>query len=213
MKKYLLLLLTLCSSPALLLAETETVPQTCTYDVYNWNIHKKTGVNFKKVSHPYSALTAEEKDVNGCTVCMEDQQLIELKGVAPFYACRKIAPKLKAVLETLLAEGEPVLEITGYRAGKTKNPLDAQGNRNGFSNHAYGAAVDINRAKNGLYDRCQKFGPSCRLLQGGAWKAGAQGALGKDTKIVKALQAAGFKWGGEIEGNQKDFMHFSPSGY
>ena len=77
----------------------------------------------------------------------------------------------------------------------------------------YGAAVDINRSKNGLYDKCLKFGPGCRLIQGGSWKQGEKGALTKESAIVREMKAAGFKWGGEIEGNQKDFMHFSRSGY
>ncbi len=210
MKKILLLLLT-CSAP--LAAEEPARPATCTYDVYNWNVHKKQAVNQKKVSHPYSGLTAEEKDPgSGCTVCLEDQKLVKAGGLEPFLACSKIADKLQAVLERLLKEGEPVLEVTGYRPGRTKNPL-VGGNRTGFSNHAYGAAVDINRSKNGLYDHCPKFGPGCRLIQGGAWKPGGRGALTKDSKITRAMRAAGFKWGGEIEGGQKDFMHFSVSGY
>ena len=30
---------------------------------------------------------------------------------------------------------------------------------------------------------------------------------------LELFKEAGFRWGGEIEGQQKDFMHFSPSGY
>ncbi|HNW44656.1 MAG TPA: M15 family metallopeptidase [Elusimicrobiales bacterium] len=214
MKTYILLLSAALTCPAAVCAASAAQPETCTYEVFNWNIHKKRGVNMKRVQHPYSQLTAEEKDPGtGCTVCLEDQRLLKAGGLEPFLACNKIADKLQALLDNLLKDGEPVLEIVAYRPGRTKNPLDGSGNRTGFSNHAYGAAVDINRSKNGLYDRCQKFGPGCRLIQGGAWKAGARGALTRDSKITQAMRAAGFKWGGEIEGNQKDFMHFSPSGY
>ena len=196
------------------IAEAETAPKTCTYEVYNWNIYKKRAVNMESVKHPYSELTAEEKDTEtGCTVCVEDQKLLKVGSIEPFYICGKVADKVQAALERLLTEGAPVLEVTAYRPGRTKNPLDKKGNRTGFSNHAYGSALDINRSKNGLYDRCPKFGPACRLMQGGAWKPGARGALGKDSPIVLGMKAAGFKWGGEIEGVQKDFMHFSPSGY
>ena len=168
----------------------------------------------KKVEHPYSELTAEEKDPKtGCTVCLEDQKLLKIGGLEPFYVCDKIADKVRPALEKLLAAGEPVLEVKGYRPGKTKNPLDKKGNRTGFSNHAYGAAVDINRSKNGLYDKCLKFGPGCRLIQGGRWKPGVKGTLTKDSAIVRGMTEAGFKWGGGIEGSQKDFMHFSPTGY
>jgi hypothetical protein len=192
----------------------EVKPKTCSYEVYNWNIFKKKAVNFGKVAHPYAELKAEEIDqATGCTVCMEDQELVTAGKIAPFYVCRKIAPAVRVALEKLITQGEPVLEVTGYRPGKTKNPLDKLGNRNGFSNHAYGAAVDINRSKNGLYDNCYKFGPGCRLIQGGVWKPGAKGTLTADSMIVKVMRAAGFKWGGEIEGKQKDLMHFSPGGY
>lgn len=189
-------------------------PKTCTYEVYNWNIHKKKAVNNKKVAHPYSELTAEEKDPeSGCTVCLEDQELVTVGKIEPFYVCKKISGAVRAALEKLLAEGRPVLEVVAYRPGKTKNPLAKNGDRQGFSNHAYGTALDINRSRNGLYDNCFRFGPGCRLLQGGRWKPDAEGALTKDSAIVKELGEAGFKWGGEIEGKQKDFMHFSKSGY
>lgn len=189
-------------------------PATCSYEVYNWNIYKKRAVNYKKVSHPYSDLKPEEKDPDtGCTVCVEDQELVKIKGLKPFRVCRIISGRVREALEKLLAAGEPVLEVRVYRPGKTKNPLDKNGNRTGFSNHAYGAAVDINRSKNGLYGNCYKFGPGCRLLQGGEWKPGTKGALTSDSAIVRVMKDAGFKWGGEIAGRQKDFMHFSVTGY
>jgi hypothetical protein len=31
--------------------------------------------------------------------------------------------------------------------------------------------------------------------------------------VVRAFAAAGLRWGGAAAGEQKDFMHFSPSGY
>jgi len=37
--------------------------------------------------------------------------------------------------------------------------------------------------------------------------------LKQDQAIVKELVNSGLKWGGEIKGWQKDFMHFSPTGY
>jgi len=209
-----LILSALLTVPGIARAEEMPAPETCSYEVYNWNIYKKRAVNLESVKHPYSELSAEEKEPEtGCTVCLEDQELLKVGNIEPFYVCGKIADKVRASLERLLAEGEPVLEVTAYRPGRTKNPLDKHGNRTGFSNHAYGSAVDINRSKNGLYDRCYKFGPACRLIQGGAWKSGAKGALGKDSPIVRGMKEAGFKWGGEIEGVQKDFMHFSLSGY
>lgn len=205
------LALFLMASPAAAQAEK---PKTCTYEVYNWNVREHRAVNFSRVAHPYSELKKEEQDpATGCTVCLEDQVELSLPGLKPFLVCRLEAPAVKAALEKLLAAGEPVTEVTGYRPGRTKNPLDKAGNRTGFSNHAYGAAVDINRSKNGLYENCPSFGPGCRLIQGGPWRPGAKGALTADSPIVRAMREAGFKWGGEIPGRQKDFMHFSSGGY
>lgn len=198
---------TICAEPLI-------QPQTCTYETFNWNVRQQRPVNVHTVAHPYSELTPEEIDPQtGCTVCQEDQRQIQVGNLKPFFVCNKIAAVVRNTLERLLAEGEPVLEVSAYRPGRTRNPLNDAGNRTGFSNHAYGAAIDINRASNGLYDNCVQFGPGCRLIQGGPWVPGNPGTLGRDTSIVRGMKKAGFKWGGEIAGKQKDFMHFSVSGY
>jgi len=195
-------------------AEPSTPPQTCTYESFNWNVRQQRPVNLHTVVHPYSSLTPEEVDPQtGCTVCREDQVSVQVGRLKPFLVCNKVADKVRDALERLLAAGEVVEEVTAYRPGKTRNPLDDESNRTGFSNHAYGSAVDINRARNGLYDNCEQFGPWCRLLQGGTWIPGNPGVLGRDTAIVRGMKAVGFKWGGEIAGKQKDFMHFSVTGY
>ena len=195
-------------------AEPLVQPQTCTYETFNWNVRQQRPVNIRIVTHPYSELTPEEIDPQtGCTVCQEDQRRIQVGNLKPFLVCNKIADAVRDTLEHLLSAGEVVLEVTAYRPGRTRNPLDDNGNRTGFSNHAYGVAIDINRARNGLYDNCVQFGPECRLIQGGLWVQGSLGALGRDTTIVRSMKKAGFKWGGEIAGKQKDFMHFSVTGY
>jgi len=117
------------------------------------------------------------------------------------------------VLERLQRAGEPINEIIAYRVGRTRGDADRNGNRTGFSNHSFGIALDINPKQNGLYHDCPVFGPSCRLVRGGPWRPGEAGALTADGATVREMKAAGFHWGGEIEGRQKDFMHFSPSGY
>lgn len=189
-------------------------PQTCTYETFNWNIHQRRAVNIHTVTHAYSKLTPEEIDPQtGCTVCLEDQVLVQAGNLKPFLVCNKVADIVRDTLERLLASGKPVLEVTAYRPGRTRNPLDANGNRTGFSNHAFGAAIDINRGQNGLYDNCVQFGPRCRLIQGGHWVPGKPGTLERSSPIVRGMKEAGFKWGGEIAGRQKDFMHFSITGY
>ncbi len=109
--------------------------------------------------------------------------------------------------------GEAITTVVGYRVGRTRGAVDTSGVRTQFSNHAYGIALDINPERNGLYDNCIEFNQSCRLIRGGEWQPGRQGSITRDSPIVSALENIGMKWGGEIPGQQKDFMHFSPSGY
>ena len=127
--------------------------------------------------------------------------------------CRHVAGKLDHSLRKLKEQHQPISTVIGYRVGMTKGIPDDQGNRTEFSYHSFGIAVDINPEKNGLYDNCIRYGPNCRLIKGGAWDPDQTGSLTKNHPVVLELQSIGFKWGGEIQGRQKDFMHFSPTGY
>jgi hypothetical protein len=189
-------------------------PETCTYKTYKWNVHLRQAVEVETIYHPYKDLGPDEIDpATGCTVCEEDQETIHVPPLAPFRVCKKLAPQIRAVIKELVRAGEPIYEAVSYRVGKTRGDPDENGNRTKFSNHAYGIAIDINHQQNGLYDHCLRFGPQCRLIRGGPWRPGQPGTLTPDSAIVKAMKATGFRWGGEIQGKQKDFMHFSPSGY
>ena len=95
----------------------------------------------------------------------------------------------------------------------TRGKVDAESNRTQFSNHSFGIALDINDEQNGLYGQCFSFGPQCKLRKGGPWRPDQFASLVEDGDIVQSMKALGFKWGGEIQGRQKDFMHFSPTGY
>jgi hypothetical protein len=188
--------------------------RTCTYQTFNWNINLRKAVAYEAVSRPYNNLTPEETDpASGCTVCKEDQEIIHIQPLAPFLICKKLAPAVKEALTNLIQSGEPIFEVIGYRVGRTRGEADANGNRTGFSNHSYGTAIDINPMQNGLYDNCVNFGVDCKLIRGGPWLQGLHGTLTSESRIVKAMKAAGFQWGGEIKGKQKDFMHFSLTGY
>jgi len=171
-------------------------------------------VGHRKVVKAYSELTDEERDAqSGCTVCDEDQVVLSFAGLRPFKVCKLIAPRVRQIIETLLREHAPLLEVVGYRVGMTRGDIDASGNRSGFSNHSFGLALDVNADQNGLYDNCVNFGSSCRLIKGGPWEPGRELSLTKDSMIVLEFKRNGFLWGGEIAGQQKDFMHFSPTGY
>ncbi len=188
---------------------------TCSYTTYQWNTIEKRATGFKRVVHPYSEVVLEERDpVTGCTVCIEDQVQINIPPVKPFYVCKVIASEIHSLLEGLIYSGERIDHVTGYRVGKTRGDVDVHGNRTRFSNHSFGVAVDINPEKNGLYDRCVKFGEGCRLIRGGPWKPDeSEGSIKPNSLTVRAFKRAGYSWGGEIVGRQKDFMHFSLSGY
>ena len=190
-------------------------PQICSYDTYKWNTVVKKAVEFRRVTKRYSEVSSSERDsVTGCTLCEQDQVEIKLAGIASFRVCRFIASQLNAQLTELLDAGQPIRRIVGYRVGMTRGSVDETGNRTEFSNHSYGIAFDINSEHNGLYDNCVTFNDNCRLIRGGVWDPAVnQFSLARDGMIVNAMESIGFKWGGSIEGMQKDFMHFSLTGY
>lgn len=188
---------------------------TCHYQDWRWNVTAKRVVQQSSVTKDNTMLLPDERDVQtGCSVCREDQHSIRIAGLPEFAICHKYAEPVQAVIEKLLRRGEKINSVIGYRVGRTRGVLDAQGNRTGFSNHSFGIALDINTEHNGLYDNCIFFGPQCRLLRGGLWRPGFDPySLQQDGLIVRMFKEMGLKWGGEIKGNQKDFMHFSPTGY
>lgn len=207
----LLVLLAVFSTSASTSAEAQKL---CTYRTYSWNTVTKEAVNPAYVKKPYSDLTDEEVDkLTGCSVCEEDQRVIDVPPLKSFKVCHILARQLAGAVNRLILEGEPVYSITGYRVGKTRGEIDASGNRTRFSNHSFGIAIDLNPDQNGLYDHCIQFSKSCRLIRGGHWDIENEGSLTANGAIVGAMKNLGLKWGGQILGRQKDFMHFSPSGY
>ena len=201
--------------PCLLFTGSNSIAQSCHYQDWRWNVNQKRAVQITHVVKNYSTLTAAERDAeSGCTVCAEDQQIIRLQGLPEFSVCKKYATQIQDLLTRLIQQNEKIKSVTGYRVGRTRGEIDAQGNRTGFSNHSYGVAIDINAEHNGLYINCIQFGPQCQLSRGGPWRPGLDPySLKKDGMVVLMFKNAGFKWGGEIQGQQKDFMHFSLSGY
>ncbi len=195
-------------------AEERQTPVTCTYHMQVWSVRTKQSIDTGLVAHSYSSLAPEEVDrETGCTVCSEDQIVINIPPLERFPVCYKLAPRVRMVVEELIRRRVPVFTIVGYHVIKSRGPLDESGNRTDFSNHSFGTAIDINPDLNGLYDHCVEFGPDCHLLRGGEWHPGRPGTLTSGDDVVSAFKSAGFRWGGEIAGKQKDFMHFSPSGY
>ncbi len=186
----------------------------CHYSTYQWNSQQKKAVNFKQVVIPYRQLSKQQIDpLTGCSVCREDQEWINVGQLKPVLVCRRLASDLEKTLNQLLQSGQPIFKLVAYRVGMSRGPLDENGNRTQFSNHSFGIAIDINDEQNGLYDQCIEWSDKCRLIKGGNWEPRQVGSLTWDHPIVIQLKKLGLKWGGEIQGKQKDFMHFSPTGY
>jgi len=204
--------LLLCTGPAL--AGNRPQPDTCTYDLQVWNVIEKRSTNGTTVRHAYADLLPEEVDAaTGCTVCVEDQVRIDLPQLQPFFICHRVASRVRSVVSELIRNNEPIQSIVAYHVIRSRGTVDKDGNRKEFSNHSFGLALDINPELNGLYENCVSFGPQCRLLRGGEWHPGVPGTVETKGAIATAFKNAGFRWGGEIIGNQKDFMHFSLTGY
>jgi hypothetical protein len=169
-------------------------------------------VNHRVVAKTRGELSdAETGTVPGCSVCEEDQDWIQIPGVERFRICRKFKKPIEALLLQSAKRGFPLKEIVGYRVGKSKGPIDKNGLRTQFSNHSFGVSIDINASFNGLYENCKIFSEKCRLLRGGTWRPGPE-QVTLHSVIYQSFRELGWKWGGELLGLQKDFMHFSPSG-
>jgi hypothetical protein len=186
----------------------------CHYSTYKWNTLQRKAVDHRAVDKLRSELAPIEIDgKTGCTVCEEDQIEINLPPLRPFKACKLMQQKIIRIISTLQQQKAALLDVVAYRVGMTRGNVDNVGNRTQFSNHSYGSALDINTEQNGLYENCFSMGPQCRLIKGGIWRAEQYGSLTAESAIVFLFKQNGFKWGGEIAGQQKDFMHFSPTGY
>jgi len=198
----------------LLLIANPVNASTCSYTSYTWNTISKKVVNFAHVNKPYSDIATTEIDrATGCTICEQDQVEVKIRGVPSFKLCKNIATEVKAALEEAISRGQPILNVVGYRVGKTKGVTDKEGNRTQFSNHSFGVAIDVNPDFNGLYTNCIEYSDKCILSKGGAWHPKQIESLTAGSPIVLILKSLGYHWGGEILGRQKDFMHFSISGY
>jgi hypothetical protein len=194
------------------IAAAAAATDSCHYEYTIWNTTQRRVSGRRVIDKPRAELTDEEKGPLGCTPCREDQVEVKLRNGLEFLACLKIATPLREALDGALERGQDVRTVVGYRAQMSKGPADKDGNRTELSNHAFGVAIDVNENQNGLYDHCVTWSPACRLIKGGPYRPG-EGSILADSPLVAAMKAIGLEWGGRIAGRQKDFMHFSPSGY
>ena len=138
-----------------------------------------------------------------------------------FQVCWVYADDVKAALDAVAADGSFTITVfDGYRAGRTRGKVK-DGKRTGWSNHAFGTALDINADDNGLYRKCNIDGEptldkieDCKLSNGGKWNPDKRPktSIVKDGVVYREFTTF-WKWGGEIDGNIRDLMHFSLDGY
>ena len=199
------------------------LPKTCTYDTYSWHVKKRRAVKRQRVVKPYAEVTGDERDPDDprCTVCLEDQQRVTVRGAPDVTVCHAVADQVKAALTRVIASQSFLFkQVEGYRVGRTRGAVRS-GMRTQFSNHSYGTAIDINRHHNGLYRRCNipaeelsgKRVRRCRLVHGGAWDPSKRPrtTIAPDSVVHREFLRF-WKWGGALTGSMKDFMHFSSSG-
>jgi hypothetical protein len=102
---------------------------------------------------------------------------------------KKAAPALAAALQKIwdfYGHDQAMIDKLGVsRTAGTFNPRKIRGSKTKWSNHAYGAAIDINSEENGL----------------GAVRSTIP------LPVIAAFKSEGAKWGGDYKG-RKDNMHF-----
>lgn len=182
----------------------------CHYDYTVWNTNTRRSEGPYRISKWKKDLTQKEKGPFGCTPCREDQVKIKIKSLS-FEVCKELVEKFKSAL---LESNFPITSILGYRPSVSRGPTDSRGLRTELSNHAFGVSLDINEEYNGLYNNCLHWNEQCVLSKGGPYRPFQNPrSITEDSSLVKAMEKYGFRWGGKIQGVQKDFMHFSPTGY
>lgn len=185
----------------------------CSFDDWAWHSANGKAEDYQSVVITRDELSrAQHHPTLPCSVCKEDQVEITLSNGVSVEVCHILAEPIEMALEETLASGFPIETLKGYRVGRTRGPLDERGLRTEYSNHSFGLALDVNADANGLYDRCVEWGPECRLRRGGHWAPNNPHSITRDNGPYLFLEQAGLKWGGELQGRQKDFMHFSPTG-
>lgn len=185
----------------------------CTYKYRIWNVKEKRSIREVNIQKPYVDLLPTEIGPLGCTPCQEDQTEILLIDKNKLTICKKIATKIQNAINTAIIKGLKITSLKGYHPQMSRGKIMPNGDRTELSNHSFGVALDVNPEHNGLYDQCVEWGPQCRLLMGGRYNPNSKDAIKSSDHIVMELKLIGLEWGGKIAGKQKDFMHFSPTGY
>ena len=138
---------------------------------------------------------------------------------------RTAAPKLRVAFRRLYALRFPIrhMRFDHYYGPVRQRPNDVTasfhcrkaapspcnpGRRTGWSNHAYGLAVDINPRENPYVGCGMSRDPTAQR-----YRDRSRHRKGMITRrAVGAFRSVGWGWGGAWTGNTKDYMHFSVNG-
>jgi hypothetical protein len=171
----------------------------------------------------------------GCPVPLSDLRLLTVthRGfdrrahTGELVVNKKAARPLSKVFRKLYALRFPIRHMTVAEVygPKSKRPRDGDvsgsfecrkavpspcgGGGGGWSNHAYGLAVDINPVENPYVGCGATYDP-----KGRRFRDRSRHRPGMVTpRVVKAFRSIGWGWGGSWAGNTKDYQHFSVTGH
>lgn len=166
----------------------------------------------------------------GCPVGLHDLRLLTVSHrgfdkrthTGRLVVNKRAARPLRRVFHRLYRLHFPIrhMQLDVYSRKRLRDPTGAfecrkavpspcnPGRATGWSNHAYGLAVDINPLEN-PYVGC---GASYHRA-GAKYRDRSRHRPGMVTpRVVKAFRSIGWGWGGNWSGNTKDWMHFSVNG-
>ena len=171
----------------------------------------------------------------GCPVPLRDLRLLTVthrnfRGAAQtgqLVVNESAAPELRIVFRRLYAAGFPIRDMrfddfygprrdrpshgdvtASFECRKAVPSPCNPGASTGWSNHAYGLAIDINPRENPSVGCGQSLHPTARSYRDRSRRR--RGMVGR--RVVQAFRSVGWGWGGAWSGNTKDYMHFSPTG-
>ncbi len=118
--------------------------------------------------------------------------------------CDQLADEALAIFREIYDNPDrfPIHDLVGY------NYRTIAGGQ-GLSNHAYGRAIDINRAENPMIKNGEKIvHPDEPPYVPGEWAPGDNPySITPDGPVVRAFKSRGWRWGGDWT-SSKDYQHF-----
>jgi hypothetical protein len=174
-------------------------------------------------------MTGSSHDPARCPVALDDLQLLTLRHVGfdgrahtgQLIVHRRHARDVVEVFRELYAARFPIrrMQLVDAYGGDDNRSMAADNSsayncrtvagQSSFSDHAYGAAIDLNPVENPYVTSSGVLPPAGRPFVDVDRKpkaAGGKGVIVADDVVVRAFARIGWKWGGVW--NEADFQHF-----